>query len=160
MSKNAVRDAHYYMNRALRSAHKAYKNDEVPVGAVVVSPEGYIVGQGYNLVETRGQQQAHAEMIAIARACKKIGDWRLDGYSLYVTLQPCVMCMGLIQLSRISRLVYGAHSKLFGYQLDNEGHVQVYNKDIEIMPSVLADESAHLLQRFFKEKRADRDRAS
>lgn len=160
MQNKHMRDDFYYMTHALRYAQKAYQADEVPVGAVLVNPEGVIVANGYNMVETRAQQQAHAEMIAIGRACKKLGDWRLEGYTLYVTLQPCTMCMGLLQLSRVSRLVYGAQSKLFGYQLDNEGHLQVYNKDIEITPTVLADESAQVLQRFFKEKRADRDRSS
>ncbi|MGB8467994.1 MAG: nucleoside deaminase [Candidatus Babeliales bacterium] len=147
------RDEIYYMKKAVAQARKAYAIDEVPVGAVLVDEQGAIVGTGYNQVEKKKQQQAHAEMIAIARAAKKRGDWRLNGCALYVTLQPCAMCMGLIQLSRISLLVYGCQSKLFGYQLDKEGAIQLYNRDIAVQAGVLSDDAAQLLKQFFKQKR-------
>ncbi|MEX0940500.1 MAG: nucleoside deaminase [Candidatus Babeliales bacterium] len=144
---------YYFMNQALIQAQKAFKEDEVPVGAIVVDIEGKIIGRGYNQVEKKHQQLAHAEVNAIAQACKKRGDWRLDGCWLYVTLEPCMMCMGLIRLSRLQGVVFGTKSKLFGYQLDKEGQISLYNKDIEIKEGILAQEAADILKQFFKQKR-------
>ncbi len=86
----------YFMQKALRLAEKAYQHDEVPIGAVVVSAEGKVLGRGYNRTEVDYSQSRHAEVCAIERAGKKLLDWRLDGCTLYVTLQPCIMCMSLI----------------------------------------------------------------
>lgn len=148
-----VKNDDHYMRLALAQAKKAYKKDEVPIGALIVNQQGEIIARGYNQVELKNTQRAHAEMIALERAAKKIGDWRLNECSLYVTLEPCVMCMGLTSLSRISRLVFGAHSKLFGYQLDRWGVLPLYNKGIEIKEGVLAQEAIALLRDFFKKKR-------
>ncbi|MGE0206773.1 MAG: nucleoside deaminase [Candidatus Babeliales bacterium] len=146
-----------HMRRALKLAQKAFERKEVPVGALVVGPDGTIIGRGYNKVEKYHQQSYHAEVIALNQAGKKLGDWRLNGCTLYVTLEPCKMCMGLIQLSRISRVVYGARSKLFGYQLDKEGQSSLYKKDIDVQEGLLAEQSAYLLKNFFKQKRKNRD---
>ena len=81
----------FFMEQALVQAHKAMDNDEVPIGAIVVDPDGQRVATGYNCVEKRGCQIAHAEMIALKKACTKVGDWRLDGYWVYVTLEPWSM---------------------------------------------------------------------
>jgi tRNA(adenine34) deaminase len=154
MTKPVVRDAHFFMKQALAQARKALACDEVPIGAVVVSPEGIIVGRGYNQVERYGCQIAHAEMRALAQACKKVGDWRLNGYWVYVTLEPCSMCMNCMKLSRVSGIVYGAESPLFGYHLDNDAGHRVYNKcPVQIQKGVCAEEAVSLLKQFFKNKR-------
>lgn len=143
-----------FMRHALKEANKAFERDEVPIGAIIVSPDGTILGRGYNVVETKHQQLAHAEVIAITKACKKRGDWRLDGCWLYVTLEPCLMCIGLAYLSRLKGVVFGARSPLFGYQLDKYSHIQLYKKDmLEIKEGICAEESANLLKKFFKQKR-------
>lgn len=143
-----------FMNLALKQARLAFKKDEVPVGAVVVDAKGMVIGRGHNLVEHKHQQTAHAEVIAINKAAKKIGDWRLNGCTLYVTLEPCSMCMSLAALSRIDRVVYGASSPLFGYELDKQQNDQVYNRNVQfVTKGICADESRALLQQFFKKKR-------
>lgn len=144
-----------YMQKALEQAAHAFATHEVPVGAVVVDDKENIIGAGFNQVETKKTQQAHAECQAIAQAVAHRGDWRLDGCTIYVTLEPCVMCMGLISLSRIKRVVYGADSPLFGYQLDNNLPTWVYN-GIEVKKGIAAAQSADLLKRFFQEKRKKR----
>jgi tRNA(adenine34) deaminase len=86
---------HFFMAQALKQARLALKYDEVPIGAIVVSPEGAIVGRGYNQTERKSSQAFHAEVLAVTRAGHKMGDWRLNGCWVYVTLEPCVMCMNL-----------------------------------------------------------------
>ncbi len=144
----------FFMRRALKLALRAKSEGEVPIGALVVSDNGLLVGQGYNKVESIGCQSEHAEVRAIRSACKKKADWRLTSYTLYVTLEPCMMCISLAALSRIERIVYGADSPLFGYRLDKEGVLALYTKHIKNITShVLALESAALLKQFFKQKR-------
>lgn len=147
----------YYMRKALEQAKIAFKKDEVPVGALVVDANGTILGRGYNLVETRKCQTAHAEMRAIERACKKKSDWRLEGAFLYVTLEPCAMCMNLVLLSRMSGVVFGAASPLFGYHLDSTLVHNLYKKQVTIIDTIEAASSAMLLKQFFKKKREERD---
>lgn len=136
----------------------AYKNDEVPIGAVVVDPDGKIVARAYNTVHRKKRQTEHAEIKAINKVCKKIGDWRLDGYWIYVTLEPCLMCYGLIKLCRFSGMVYAADSSIFGYRLDNNANIGVYKNDvIETVGGILKDEAVSILGSFFKEKRKKRE---
>lgn len=142
-----------YMKRALTLARKALAADEVPIGALVVDEKGVVVGRGYNQVMQRCTQRAHAEVTALAQAGRKRGDWRLNGCVLYVTLQPCAMCMAFAYLSRVARVVYGAESPLFGFHLDNEDALRVYKKDVKIVPGIMSDESVALLKQFFKKKR-------
>jgi tRNA(adenine34) deaminase len=145
---------HIFMQEALVQAQCATAIDEVPIGAVVVNAKGEIVGRGYNSVERDCTQRAHAESLAIEQASKNLGDWRLPGHWLYVTLEPCSMCMGLIKLSRLEGVVYAAPSPLFGFRLDNQDDLWVYKRDtFSIIEGVKKEESAALLKKFFHEKR-------
>lgn len=143
-----------YMREALVQAAIAGEHDEVPIGAIIVDASGVIVATGYNKTEQEKTQRAHAESCAIEEACKKVGDWRLEGCWLYVTLEPCMMCMGLILLSRLQGVVFGADSPLFGYRLDNYELSPVYKGDtIQLIKGVCAEETANMLRQFFKKKR-------
>ncbi|HEX4069016.1 MAG TPA: nucleoside deaminase [Candidatus Babeliales bacterium] len=144
----------FFMQEALAQAKLAYEIDEVPIGAIVVSSEGDIIARAYNSVERDCTQRSHAESLAIEQAGKSLGDWRLQGCWLYVTLEPCSMCMGLITLSRLSGVVYGASSPLFGFSLDNEEDIQLYKKGIISIVERIGDgEAAELLKKFFHKKR-------
>lgn len=143
-----------YMREALKQARKAFKQGEVPIGAVVVGPDGTIIGRGYNKVEQLQQQNQHAEVRAINQACKKIDSWRLLDCSVYVTLEPCGMCMHLIKLSRMRGVVYGASSPLFGYRLDKCTANGLYNdSSFKVIKGIGEDEAVFLLKQFFKDKR-------
>jgi tRNA(adenine34) deaminase len=153
MTEQRNRDE-YYMKQAVLQAQKAFLAGEVPIGAVVVDPNGKIIGRGYNLTESNYCQSKHAEIQAIQAAGKVLKDWRLTGCTLYVTIGPCLMCFGLIGLSRIERLVYGLKSPLFGYDLDNESLPDLYKKHIRgISTGILASEIETILKNFFKTKR-------
>ena len=143
-----------FMQEALAQAQLAYEIDEVPIGAVVVNPEGGIIARAYNRVEHDCTQRAHAESLAIEAAGKSLGDWRLNGCWLYVTLEPCSMCMGLIRLSRLAGVVYGASSPLFGFSLDKAEDLWIYKKGVvSVVEGVGVDESTALLKEFFHKKR-------
>jgi len=151
-----------FMCYALEQAQKAFDEDEVPVGAVVVTGEGEIIAQDYNRVEQRKTQNAHAEMLALAQAGAKIGDWRLNGCWLYVTLEPCAMCFNALVLNRVEGVVFGARSPLFGYHLDKVSGVSLYNDrsfSIEVVEGVCSEKSVELLQSFFKNKRGKSGRS-
>jgi len=144
----------FFMQEALAQAQYAYNIDEVPIGAVVVDAKGDIIARAYNSVERDCTQRAHAESLAIEAAGKYLHDWRLQGCWLYVTLEPCSMCMGLIKLSRLAGVVYGAPSPLFGFRLDNQEDLWVYKKDaVSVIEGVMADETAKLLKQFFHSRR-------
>ena len=132
-----------YMSEALKLAKRAYDEDEIPVGAVVVYNDK-VIGCGYNQKEKLNNPLKHAELIAIEEACNYIGDWRLNDCELYVTLEPCQMCMGAIVETRIKRVIYGI--KKFDQMFDNK-------KDIEIIGGVLENQCLEILQKFFKIKR-------
>lgn len=141
------------MRLALKEANKALKKDEVPIGAVIIDKEGNVISKTYNKVESRKSQTEHAEILAIRKAGKALGDWRLNDCSLYVTLEPCSMCMSAIMLSRIGKIVYGADSPLFGYKLDSNKNFEVYNCPVNVRSGVCAEEAGQLLRLFFKRKR-------
>ena len=147
------RDEHF-MQKALMQAHVSLSKDEVPVGAIIVDKDGEIIARGHNTMEATGCQTGHAEVHATQLACKKVGDWRLEDCTIYVTLEPCLMCFGLIKLSRFARLVYGATSPLFGAGLDKKEAFPVYKKGLEIEGGVCSKESAALLKEFFRHRRS------
>ena len=137
------------MKKAIQQAAVALKHGEVPIGALVIDKDDIIIGRGYNKIETTKCQSNHAEVRAINQACKKLDGWRLNGCRIYVTLEPCLMCFGLIQLSRCSEIIFGAKSNLFGMGLDDAMKIEFYAKNIMITHGVCAEESVALLQRFF-----------
>ncbi|MBN2267084.1 MAG: nucleoside deaminase [Candidatus Babeliaceae bacterium] len=143
-----------YMGHALALAEQAAVRGEIPIGAVVVSRSGDIIGEGFNETETQLCQDQHAEMNAIRQACISLRDWRLDGCTIYVTLEPCLMCVGCIVLSRIERIVYGAPSPRFGFCQDREWVHRLYDRPIKnITGGVGHIESRELLKKFFEERR-------
>lgn len=146
----------FFMQKALRQASIALKYNEVPIGAVIIDAQGKVLGRAYNKIETLHSQTAHAEMLAIQRACKKIGDWRLNGCWIYVTLEPCLMCLGLIQISRIEGVIFGAQSHLFGSRLYADGRLPSYAKHLTVEGGVGETESIALLKAFFKNLRKKR----
>lgn len=143
-----------FMDEALKEAFMAFESNEVPVGAVVVDSQGIIIGRGYNKIEQMGCQLNHAEAIAISQACAARKNWRLDDCFVYVTLEPCLMCFGLIFLSRCKGIFFGAHSPLFGVGLDNKDTFPLYKKDLALQGGLKQEECIMILQRFFKEKRS------
>jgi tRNA(Arg) A34 adenosine deaminase TadA len=144
----------HYMQYALEEARAAGERGEVPIGALIVSSQGQILGRDGNRVEEFSSQTRHAELGALEAAGKYLKDWRIAGATIYITLEPCMMCVSGIALSRIERIVYGAASPLFGYTLDKEGVLQVYTKHIKnITSGICADEAAELLREFFRRER-------
>jgi tRNA(adenine34) deaminase len=139
-----------YMRAALAEAEKATEHEDVPIGALVVR-DGQILGSGRNERELRGDPTAHAEILALRAAAERVGTWRLEGATLYVTLEPCAMCAGAMVLARIDRLVYGTADPRAGaaYSLYNIPQDPRLNHSVEITVDVLAPECAALLRDFF-----------
>jgi tRNA(adenine34) deaminase len=145
----------FFMDAAYRQALKAKSHHEVPIGAVLVNNSGDIIARAYNQVEKKGSVLAHAELLVLAKAAKKMKTWRLSGATLYVTLQPCMMCLGALYLSRINRVVYGVESLKFGASLNLlEPNLKIYqNLDMKI-ECLNYTKSKNLLQLFFQKKRS------
>ena len=143
------------MQKAISLAKETAIKGDVPVGALVVDDSGNVVGQGANLREQNNDPTAHAEIVAIRNAAKKLGNYRLDDLTMVVTLEPCGMCAGAIAQSRIKRLVFGS----FDEKVGAVGSVWDLVRDprnltrIEVVSGLLADECAVLLREFFEEKR-------
>ncbi|MFC4077199.1 tRNA adenosine(34) deaminase TadA [Salinithrix halophila] len=146
-----------YMREAIREAKKAEAIGEVPIGAVIVR-DGEIIGRGYNLRETEKDPTAHAEMVAIREAAQRLGEWRLAGCTLYVTLEPCPMCSGAILLSRIDCLVYGAYDPKGGCSgtLMNLLNDPRFNHQVTVMDGIMEAECGELLTSFFRNLRKQR----
>lgn len=143
-----------FMYAALQEAEKALEDNEVPVGAVVVK-DNKIIGRGYNQVERLKDATAHAEMIALTAASNHIGEWRLDGASIFVTLEPCTMCTGALLAARVSELYFASYDIKFGacgslYNLAEDGRT---NHTIKVYSGVYANESKKMLQQFFNDIR-------
>jgi tRNA(adenine34) deaminase len=143
-----------YMQQAIKLAEQAAENGEVPVGAIVVC-NGEIVGTGSNAPISLNDPSAHAEMLAIRDAAKTLGNYRLVDCTLYVTLEPCAMCAGVIQHARLAKLVYGASDPKTGAcgSVINLMAEKKLNHHTEIVGGVLAAECGHLLSTFFKQRR-------
>lgn len=143
------------MKLALKQAQVSYKNDEVPIGAVVVRG-GKVIARAHNTRNRSKNAVEHAELTAISRACKKTGDWRLVGCDLYVTLEPCVMCLGACFNARISNIYFGA------YDVSGNGCVQLcesigrtLNHELFVHGGVLQQQCSDLLTQYFKSKRTN-----
>ncbi len=150
-----VRDDTYYMKKALHQAKRATTLGEVPIGCVILY-EGRIIGRGFNLRKTKHTTLAHAELTAIRQACKVIGDWRLEGCTMYVTLEPCQMCAGAIVQSRLDRVVIGTDNPKAGCagSILNLLQMKEFNHQVEITRGVLKEECSEILQSFFRDMRA------
>lgn len=143
-----------YMDQALELARQAYNAGEVPIGAIVVDQNGTIIGRGYNTVEKNNTQTAHAEMQALKSAAQKNNNWRLEECTLYVTLEPCSMCFFAAKLSRVKAVYFGAPSPLFGFHLDKDCFLSLYNRDaLFITGGIREKESSQILKQFFQKKR-------
>lgn len=143
-----------YMKEALRQAKKAYALGEVPIGCVIVY-EDKIIARGYNRRNTDKNTLAHAEITAINRASKKIGDWRLEDCTMYVTLEPCQMCAGAIVQSRITNVVMGCMNPKAGCggSILNILEMPEFNHQVNVLRGVMEEECSQILQDFFKELR-------
>ena len=142
------------MRAALRQAQAAARHGEVPVGAVVVK-DGRVIARGFNLRVSRQDPTAHAELLAMRRAAKTLGSWRLTGCTLYVTLEPCPMCAGVILNARVDRVVFGAYDQKAGccttlYHLCSDAR---FNHRTEVLGGVMEEECGAILTEFFQEKR-------
>jgi len=142
------------MQRAIAEAGKARAKDEVPIGCVIVR-DGRIIARGHNLRESAQDPSAHAELIAIRKAARKLGSWRLLETTLYVTLEPCIMCMGAIILSRIPTVVFGCYDPKGGaagslYDLSGDSRL---NHRVQLLPGVMGAQCSALLSSFFSDLR-------
>lgn len=144
----------YYMKVALKEAEKAYKKDEVPIGAVIVK-DGKVIARAHNLRESSKQAIAHAEILAIQKACKKLGAWRLENCDLYVTLEPCAMCTGAIINSRIKNLFIGAMDLKSGTVGSKLNLLKDYkfNHIVDVQTGILQEECSNILSEFFRKLR-------
>jgi len=143
------------MGAALSEARAAGESGDVPVGAVVLSPAGEVIGAGRNLRQVEHDPSAHAEIVAIRAAASSLGSWRLDGCTLVVTLEPCLMCAGAVLQARIPRIVLGAwdaKAGATGSQWDVVRDARIGSK-VEVISGVRADECADLLAEFFEARR-------
>ena len=146
-----------YMKEAIKQAKKAYALKEVPIGCVIVY-EDKIIARGYNRRNTDKNTLSHAEILAIKKASKKLGDWRLEGCTLYVTLEPCQMCAGAIVQARVSRVVIGSMNPKAGCagSILNLLEMDEFNHQVDVERGVLNDACSDMLTTFFKELRAEK----
>jgi len=148
-------DDDWYMKLAIEQAEKAYKDGEVPVGAILVASDGKIISSTHNTKEETKNPVGHAEVLALMESAGKFDSWRCLGTTLYVTLEPCIMCLGALIQARISRLVFGAYDKKggalsLGYHLNSDNRL---NHRFSVMGGVMHYECSKQLSQFFKERR-------
>ncbi len=150
-----------YMKEAIRQAHKAWKLQEVPIGCVIVK-DGKIIARGYNRRNTDKNTLAHAELLAIRKASRAVGDWRLEECTMYITLEPCQMCAGAIVQARISRVVIGSRNPKAGCAGSVLNLLQMprFNHQVELTEGILEEECSSMLTDFFKELRSQRKKAA
>ncbi|MDK9686540.1 tRNA adenosine(34) deaminase TadA [Halomonas meridiana] len=150
-----MRSDEFYMHRAMDQAHLAFAAGEVPVGAVVVDAQGEIIGAGHNAPLASCDPSGHAEVRALREAGQRLGNYRLEGCTLFVTLEPCMMCAGTMVHARIARLVYGAPEPRTG-MVESKANLLAqpwFNHQIAVTGGVLATPAKRLLKQFFAEKR-------
>lgn len=149
------------MKEAIRQAKKAGKLDEVPIGCVIVR-DGKIIARGYNRRNTEKSTLAHAEIQAIRKASKVVGDWRLEDCTMYITLEPCQMCAGAIVQARIPRVVIGSRNPKAGCagSVLDLLHVPAFNHQVELEEGILQEECSEMLTSFFRELRKKKKQAS
>ena len=147
-----------YMLLALKEAKKAYNNGDVPVGCVIVLNDK-VIAKAHNIRQLKHDTLGHAEIVAIKKACKKTNSWILEDATIYVTLEPCLMCAGAILNARIKRLVYGTQEPKFGAieSVINVFDNTKFNHNIEIEKNILKEESSNLLKSFFQELRSKKE---
>src|SRR5438132_6423963 len=147
-------NAAQWMEEALTLAEEAGREGEIPIGAVIADREGRVVGRGRNRRES-GDPLGHAELIAIGEAARAIGDWRLEGTTMVVTLEPCAMCAGALVNARVERLIFGAHDPKAGFcgTLGNLVQDPRLNHRLEVIGGFEEERSRELLQRFFQQLR-------
>jgi len=150
-----VRDYTAAMDQALVEARLAMDHDDVPIGAVLLDPDGAVIAADHNRREQRGDATAHAEMLVLSAASQAVGDWRLIGHTLVVTLEPCAMCAMAVVWARVERIVYAAADLKAGgaWSLFNIPQDERLNHHCEITTGVRADESQKLLEEFFTARR-------
>lgn len=143
-----------YMKEAIRQAKKAYALDEVPIGCVIVY-EDKIIARGYNRRNTDKNTLSHAELNAIRKASRKLGDWRLEGCTMYITLEPCQMCAGAIVQARVSEVVIGSMNPKAGCagSVLNILEMEEFNHQVKVERGILQEECSEMLSTFFKELR-------
>lgn len=144
------------MQAALAEARKAWEMEEVPVGAIVVDPAGEIIGRGYNQTIASHDPTAHAEIVALRQAAAQVGNYRLPGCSVYVTIEPCIMCLGALLQARIRRLIFGAPDPKGGacvslFRLPEDDRL---NHRLEVVGGLGEAECRNLLQEFFRQRRS------
>lgn len=150
-----MRSDEFYMHRALDRAREGLEAGEVPVGAVVVAPSGEILGSGFNAPVSGHDPSAHAEILALRDAGERLANYRLDGCTLYVTLEPCLMCTGAIIHARVARLVYGAAEPRSG-MVESRANLFAqpwFNHRVEVEGGMLAARASRLLRDFFASRR-------
>jgi tRNA(adenine34) deaminase len=144
-------DDEYYLQHALKQAAIAFEEDEVPIGAIIVL-NNKIIARGYNQVEKLNDPTAHAEIIALTSAFHYLGSKYLPEASIYITIEPCIMCAGALYWSKIGRIVYGADDEKNGYRRITQ-HISPFHPRSELKSGVLKEECAHLIKSFFRSKR-------
>lgn len=143
------------MTLALKEAQKAELKNEVPIGAIIVDKKGTVIARAHNLKEQKLDTTAHAEILAIKKASKKVANWRLEGCSLYVTLEPCPMCLAAMREARIERLIFGAYdlkggALSLGHNLHQDRRL---NHQFSVVGGIQASENGQILSNFFRKKR-------
>lgn len=157
MEEDMIQIHEKFMKEALKQAKKAYQIGEAPIGCVIVQ-DGKIIARGYNQRNKKHNTLAHAELLAIGKACKKLEDWRVENCTMYITLEPCQMCAGAIVQARIPNVVIGARNKKAGCagSIINLLQMSAFNHQVELTDGVLEEECAALMQNFFREMRENK----
>lgn len=143
----------HFMKIALKEANKALLKEEIPIGCVIVDENNKIIARGHNIKEQKEDVSAHAEILAIREAGKKRNNWRLNGCTIYITLEPCLMCASAIMQARLSRVVFGAREDNTGAFGSKYNILELENQILDVKKDVLGDESKRLLQGFFQNRR-------